>query len=113
MNSWSSVIQGMDQLNPKTHPDPAPSLDLEVEDSFVISRYSNGEVLSRYGDKTWDLSPYSSISSSNKPRIRFGGCSVTQLSDVKKICFALMYHAQGGRKSVLSCLLYTSPSPRD
>ena len=102
MNSWSSVIQGMDQLNPKTHPDLGPSLGFDVEDCFVISRYSSGEVLSRYGDKIWDLSPYSSISSTTKPQIRFGSCSATQLSEVKKIGFALMYHAQGGRKSVLS-----------
>lgn len=35
-----------------------PGIGLAPIDSFVVSRTGSGEVLSRYGDAFWDLSPY-------------------------------------------------------
>jgi len=102
MISIPSALQGMDQLSPQSHPDYASPLNLEIDSNFVISRYSNGDVLSRYGDNVWDLSPYSAVSSTEKPKINFCKFSFVQIENTKKIVFALLYHSQGGRKNVLS-----------
>lgn len=72
----------------------------KISDNFVISRENNGEVLSVYGDDTWDLLPYSRISLSSshisfKSWVPLGQDKLSlaeQLIDqLKKIVFCEIY----------------------
>jgi len=72
------------------------------ENKFIISRYLTGEILSCYGNDTWDLTPYSSAGDTSSARIHFSSFSQHSLEDIKWLMFILLFIADSGRCTGLS-----------
>lgn len=74
----------------------------EPNDKLVISRTSNGKILSKYGDDIWDLSPYKSrqkgTSKFNFKKIK----NPSLIQEAKKLTYLIMLYTEGRAGSLLS-----------
>ena len=75
---------------------------LDVSPNHVISRYQDGEVLSRYKDDFWDLKPYSNRSNLNSMTIVFSNLPGNQVYHAKRIFLVLIYFSKSCRGHGLS-----------
>ena len=69
---------------------------------FVISRDMAGIILSKYGDETWDLSPYRSGGDFGPATLHFNKLPKSTRDDAKWLMFILLYMAESGRATGLS-----------
>lgn len=92
----STKIPYASQLPSELQPDLFDSNSSKVDASFVISRNSQGEVLSIFGDNIWDLTPYRTLSNPNHLRINFEEIADRQRNDVKSLIFRLIYFTDHG-----------------
>lgn len=73
------------------------------DSTFVVSRDNDGNVLSCYGDESWDLSPYKSVP--NEYAIINFNKNISkeeQVLEAKKMVFLLMTYAEGKKSSSYS-----------
>lgn len=80
---------------------PGLSVTTRPRDDFIISKKTNGLVLSRYGDDIWVLSPYATTPKKPSP-LKFLSFSEKIRADVKWLMFILIYMANTGRANTLS-----------
>ena len=71
-------------------------------DDFVISRTLEGEPLSRYGDKVWDLRPYRLAGNTGYARLRFSYSEDTLNEEAKWLMFLFLFVAEPPRHTVLA-----------
>ena len=71
-------------------------------DDFVISRTLEGEPLSRYGDKVWDLRPYRLAGNTGCARLQFSYSEDTLNEEAKWLMFLLLFVVESPRHTVLS-----------
>lgn len=70
--------------------------------SYVISRNGNGDILSTYGDDTWDLRPYRLAGESGAAKIHLHKIHSSKRDEIRWLIFLVMYTANNGRSSGLS-----------
>ena len=71
-------------------------------DDFVISRTLEGEPLSRYGDKVWDLRPYRLAGNTGYARLLFSYSEDTLNEEAKWLMFLLLFVVESRRHTGLS-----------
>lgn len=72
------------------------------EDNFVISKNSNGTVISTYGDDVWDLTPYRLVGHTGTSQINYKKYRNNKVPDAKWTVFVLLFFADTGRATGLS-----------
>lgn len=82
-----------DDFTPNVNGD-APSFD------FVISRFADGEVASRYGDDIWDMRPYRTAAV-GLARLHFTFCEGADREESKWLMFVLLYMQEPKRESYI------------
>lgn len=72
------------------------SVDKKIPvESFVVSRNSRGETVSRYGDDIWDLRSYRLAGDTGSARINFDFTLPSMKSEAKWLVFLILYVAEG------------------
>jgi hypothetical protein len=80
--------------------------------NFVISRNNKGEVLSSYGDDTWNLKPYRQGGNQKEAVLNFGKLSQSTINDAKWLMFLLMFLIGSGKATSLGVsTLYSYMKP--
>lgn len=73
----------------------------EIDESFIISKDKNNNVVSIFNDNIWDLSPY--YHTKRKTKINFNRIKTSQLViEVKKLLIMIMLYKNGRSDSLLS-----------
>jgi len=75
---------------------------IKPNESFVISRNIDGEILSRYRDDIWDFTPYKKNNNTSQSKLYFSELFGTYKSDTKWIMFIMIYMSESNRHSRLS-----------
>lgn len=70
--------------------------------SFVISRNSEGKVISKYEDNSWDLKPYRQGGNQSLGILHFGNLPENCIEDAKWLMFVLMFMISSGKATQLS-----------
>lgn len=100
--SYGSIINLHEKAAPDTYISSSDAVTKRPSNNFIISRDNEGEIVSKYGDLVWNLTPYRMLGDTSCATINYSKLSKSNIDDAKWIVFILMFLVDSGRATTLS-----------